>query len=65
MHVRLTLVFLLLMGCSTMSSDAVRVADNQLFRGSTALTPRFAAIDSFDVSRDRREVVFSAKRTTN
>lgn len=48
-----------------MSSDAVRVADNQLFRGSTALTPRFAAIDSFDVSRDRREVVFSAKRTTN
>ena len=53
------------MGCSTTSSETVRVADNQLFRGSTALTPRFAAIDSFDVSRDRREVVFSAKRTTN
>ncbi len=56
--------FLLLLGCAT-ASDTVHVARNQLFRGRTALTPRFAAIDSFDVSLDRREVVFSAKRTTS
>lgn len=30
--------------------------------GEKALTPEFAAIDSFDVSLERREVVFSAKR---
>lgn len=53
------------MSCATTPLDTVRIVDNQLFRGRTALTPRFAAIDSFDVSRDRREVVFSAKRTTN
>jgi len=57
--------FLFLMGCATTPPDAVHVAKGQLFRGTTALTPRFAAIDSFDVSLDRREVVFSAKRTNN
>ena len=62
---RFLLVLPLLMGCATTPSDTVQVVDNQLFRGRTALTPRFAAIDSFDVSRDRREVVFSAKRTTS
>ncbi|HEV7573300.1 MAG TPA: hypothetical protein VGQ21_17520 [Thermoanaerobaculia bacterium] len=43
----------------------IRVAENQLFNGTKALTPRFAAIDSYDVSVDRQEVVFSAKRTDN
>ena len=53
------------MGCATASPDKVHVIHNQLFRGKTALTPRFAAIDSFDVSLERREVVFSAKRANN
>jgi len=43
----------------------IRVADNQLFNGSKALTPKFAAIDSYDVSFARKEVVFSAKRKDN
>jgi Tol biopolymer transport system component len=38
------------------------VADNRLFNGSKPLTPQFAAIDSFELSLDRKEVVFSAKR---
>jgi hypothetical protein len=33
--------------------------------GSKALTPRFEAIDSFDVSAERGEVVFSARRNGN
>ena len=53
------------MACVTASPDAVHVVNGQLFRGRTALTPRFAAIDSFDVSLERREVIFSAKRTDN
>jgi len=40
----------------------IRVSENRLFNGSKALTPVFAAIDSYDVSLDRKEVVFSAKR---
>lgn len=40
----------------------IRVWENQLFNGSKALTPKFAAIDSFDVSYERKEVIFSAKR---
>jgi hypothetical protein len=60
-----TLVFLFLVGCASVPPDGVRDVDHQLFRGKTALTPRFAAIDSFDVSASRREVVFSAKRETN
>src|SRR5437763_12621303 len=57
--------FLFLVGCATLPPDQVRIVDGQLFRGRTALTPHFAGIDSFDVSLARREVVFSAKRTTN
>jgi len=57
--------FLFLVACATAPPDAVHVAKGQLFRGQKALTPRFAAIDSFDVSLERREVVFSAKRTDN
>ncbi|HEV2720455.1 MAG TPA: hypothetical protein VG323_10595, partial [Thermoanaerobaculia bacterium] len=64
MRSRALISLLLLLGCAT-APDKVHVAHGQLFRGRTALTPRFAAIDSFDVSLDRREVVFSAKRTTN
>ena len=58
-------IFLFLVGCASAPPDRVRIDHGQLFRGRTALTPRFAAIDSFDVSQARREVVFSAKRTTN
>src|SRR5438067_547234 len=43
----------------------IRVWQNQLFNGSNALTPVFAGIDSYDVSLERREVVFSAKRKDN
>jgi len=57
--------FLFLAGCATVSPDRVHVENGQLFRGGTALTPRFAAIDSFSVSPERREVVFSAKRAAN
>jgi hypothetical protein len=40
----------------------IRVSGNQLFNGSKALTPAFVAIDSYDVSLARKEIVFSAKR---
>lgn len=53
------------MACATVPPDKVHVVNGQLFRGGTALTPRFAAIDSFDVSAERREIVFSAKRTAS
>jgi hypothetical protein len=43
----------------------IRVSENQLFNGSKGLTPKFAAIDSFDLSLERKEVVFSAKRKDN
>src|SRR5436853_6232652 len=41
----------------TASADGVK-----LLNGDTAITPAFRAIDSFDVSLERKEVVFSAKR---
>lgn len=41
----------------------IRVAENRLFNGSKPLTPAFVAIDSYDLSLDRKEIVFSAKRT--
>ncbi|HUP48526.1 MAG TPA: hypothetical protein VNA04_07030 [Thermoanaerobaculia bacterium] len=34
----------------------------RLFRGKTPLTPPYGAIESFDVSLERREVIFSARR---
>jgi len=43
----------------------VRVAGNALVRGDRKLTDAFVAIDSFDVSESRGEVVFSAKRADN
>src|SRR4051794_32332320 len=41
----------------TAAADGVK-----LLNGDTAITPAFRAIDSFDVSLERKEVVFSAKR---
>jgi hypothetical protein len=38
---------------------------NRILNGDKGLTPAFAAIDSFDVSLDRKEVVFSARRKDN
>jgi hypothetical protein len=40
----------------------VRVEGNRLMRGDKALTEVFTAIDSYDYSASRDEVVFSAKR---
>ncbi len=37
----------------------------RIYRGSTPLTPQYREIESFDVSLDRREIVFSAKRDAN
>jgi hypothetical protein len=44
---------------------SIRLWENQLFNGSKPLTPPFAAIDSYDVSLERKEIVFSAKRKDN
>ncbi|MBV8545352.1 MAG: hypothetical protein JO088_11470 [Acidobacteria bacterium] len=53
-------------GCAAKPSVTnIRVSGNRLFNGSKPLTPAFAAIDSYDVSLDRKEIVFSAKRTNN
>ena len=43
----------------------VHVDHNRIMRGDRELTPAFKAIDSFDVSESRGEVVFSAKKDTN
>ena len=51
--------------CAEKAKSNVRVEGGKLFAGDKALTPAFAAIQSFDVSLDRREVAFSAKRTGN
>src|SRR5216684_5458330 len=40
-------------------------AGSKLVRGGKDLTPSFLAIDSYDVSAERKEVVFSAKRKDN
>jgi hypothetical protein len=44
---------------------SVHVVGNRIFEGSKPLTPEFAAIDSYDVSLERKEVVFSARRKDN
>src|ERR1700719_2617848 len=41
------------------------MAGSKLVRGEKELTPAFLAIDSYDVSAERKEVVFSAKRKDN
>ena len=53
------------------SSDAAEVGvitdgeGARLYRGNVPLTPPYRQIESFDVSLDRREIVFSAKRESN
>ena len=50
-------------------APSVRIVDNRIVNddktGDKTLTPQFVAIDSFDVSLDRKEIVFSAKRKDN
>jgi hypothetical protein len=45
-----------------LSLSPIRVESNRLFNADKALTDAFVAIDSFDFSASRGEVVFSAKR---
>jgi len=51
--------------CVAHDNSAVRVQNGKLIAGSKELTPQLAAIQSFDVSLERREVVFSAKHNSN
>jgi hypothetical protein len=46
-------------------SAHVAVVNGQLLNGSKPITERFAAIQSFDVSEARGEVIFSAKKGDN
>jgi hypothetical protein len=46
-------------------TEGVRIAGGKLLNGKKELTPPFAAIQSFDVSTERGEVVFSARRADN
>jgi len=43
----------------------IRLWENQLFKSTKPLTPKFEAIDSYDISLERKEIVFSAKRKDN
>lgn len=43
----------------------IRMWDKRVLNGDKELTPQFAAIDSYDVSLDRKEIVFSARRKDN
>lgn len=45
-----------------MVDGPVRLLNNRLWRGDKPVTEAFAAIDSFDYSESRDEVVFSAKK---
>jgi hypothetical protein len=51
--------------CAARAQTPVHVVGNRIVNGDKGLTPAFAAIDSFDVSLDRKEVVFSARRKDN
>jgi hypothetical protein len=51
--------------CANRATSTVRIADGKLVNNGKDLTPQFAAIESFDVSAERGEVVFSAKRKDN
>src|SRR5437763_7450088 len=46
-------------------APSVHVVGNRILNGDKVLTPQFLAIDSLDVSLDRKEIVFSAKRKDN
>ena len=45
-----------------MLDGPIRLLNGQLWRGDKPVTEKFAAIDSFDYSEARDEVIFSAKR---
>jgi hypothetical protein len=47
--------------CAEKPKSDVRVVGGKLVAGQKELTPAFPSVQSFDVSIDRREVVFSAK----
>ncbi|MCU1350227.1 MAG: hypothetical protein JWO56_3257 [Acidobacteria bacterium] len=47
------------------AGNGVAVRDNAIELDGKPLTPRFQAVDSFDVSEERKEIVFSAKRAGN
>ena len=51
--------------CAARAISDVRIVNGKLIAGGKELTPQFVAIQSFDVSLERREVVFSAKRRDN
>jgi len=51
--------------CARRAVSKVKIVDGKLVNGGKELTPKFAAIQSFDVSLDRGEVVFAAKRSDN
>jgi hypothetical protein len=51
--------------CAKRSAGGVSIANGKLVIDGKDLTPQFVAIESFDVSLDRREVVFSAARKDN
>lgn len=51
--------------CPPRDPSVVVVADGKLTAAGKVLTPQFRAIDSFDVSMERREIVFSARRGDN
>ena len=51
--------------CVAHDNSAVRVRNGKLVAGTKELTPQLAAIQSFAVSLERREVVFSAKHDGN
>jgi hypothetical protein len=51
--------------CAKRATSTVKIVDGKLVNNGRELTPQFAAIESFDVSVDRGEVVFSAKRKDN
>jgi len=51
--------------CVPHDNSSVRAQNGKLSAAGKELTPQLAAIQSFDVSLERREVVFSAKRADN
>ena len=51
--------------CAKRAVSAIKIIDGKLVNGDKVLTPQFAAIETFDVSDERGEVVFSAKRKDN
>lgn len=53
------------LACARRAPNALKIVEGKLVNNGKVLTPQFAAIESFDVSAERGEVVFSAKRKDN